>query len=68
MKKERKDRSESPLIQVKKKQAFSPSREKAYYSRAQEPSEEGETSEVSETTSEEYHEDDAEKRRRRNKQ
>ena len=66
VKKELSDRNESPLIQVKQEQ-WSPSGEHAYYTQAQEPSEEGETSEVGETTSEEDHEDDADKRRRRKK-
>ena len=66
VKKERRGRSESPLIQVKE-ETWSPSGEHAYYTQAQDPSEEGETSEVGETPSEEDHEDDDDKRRRRKK-
>ena len=64
VKQERRHRSASPLIQVKE-ETWSPPGEHAYYTQAQEPTEEGETSEVGETTSEEDHEDDADKRRRR---
>ena len=65
VKKERRNRSEPPLIQVKE-ETCSPSGEHAYYTQAQEPTEEGETSEVGETTSEDDHKDEADKRRRRN--
>ena len=64
VKKERRYRNESPLIPVKE-ETWSPSGENAYYTQAQEPTEEGEASDV--TTSEEDHEDDADKRRRRKK-
>ena len=67
VKEERKDRNESPLIQIKAEE-FSPSRERAHYAQAEEPSEEGETSEVGETTSEEDHEGDARPWGRRKKE